>query len=232
MIRNVLMRVFVILMAPVLALGMTSQSASAEPADPDNAYEIYEGSYMYPDVLGNDGFTEADNAWVCRAEQPDPGLAFVDVYNGQLSVYINYDLPSGTVFSFQYYGCNEDMSKIVPAVVTITVLDVLRPVVKKTSRPERVKFMNPNLGDSIDCLYGSFNEPEPDGQVVVEASSAKTISTERRRLDWVCFLGQNFVFAGDGSVRRIEQNDLVSNYRHQTVRTQLTELWREHMTNG
>lgn len=220
--------ILAILMVPAL-MAVMSNSASAEPEDPNDGYEIYEGGYMSLDVLNNDGFTDADNAWVCRADLPDANLAYVDVYNGMLSIFVGYDLPSGTVFSFTYYGCNEDMSVIVPATVTITVLDVLKPVVKKTSRPERVKFTNPNLGDSLDCLYGSFKEPEPDGEVVIAANSAKKVFTERKRLDWVCWLGPNFIYAGEGSVRRIEQDDLASNYRPRPVSTTLIERWREHV---
>lgn len=224
--------IFAILLVPALMAVTSTSSASAEPEDPNNAYEVYEGAFKGPlDVLNNDGFTAEDNAWVCRAEQPDPNLAYVDVYNGQLSVYLSYDAVPGTVFSFAYYGCNEDMTMIVPATVTITVLDVLKPKVTKTGEPRQVKFRNPNATDSIDCLYGLFSNPQPDGHVVVGASSAKTklMKANRKRIDWVCYLGPDYVFAGDGHVRRIPQGDGVAKVvASRPVSSALIERWRTH----
>lgn len=222
--------IFAILMVPAF-LVVTPNSATAEPEDPNNAYEIYEGGYKTLDVLNNDGFTVEDNAWVCRAEQPDPNLAFVDVYNGEMRVYLSYGVVPGTVFSFAYYGCNEDMTMIVPATVTITVLDVLKPKVTKTGQPHELKFTNPNAGDSIDCMYGLLTNPQPDGHVVVAASSAgtKLMKSKRTRIDWVCFLGPDYVYAGDGHVRRIPTGDAIAKLvSSRPVSNQLIERWRAH----
>lgn len=212
---------------------------SSGPIAGNDVIQAYVGSFKTIDLalLANDSHPEGKHIWICGIKSVED-----DVYFGSVDAYVYNDAGqlSSTVMLSTYFDATVENVQLTYALCDgehtswgLVDLDIVypeQPTVKKTKRPGRVKFINPN-DDFLTCGYGSFNEYEPDGWVEVAANSAQVVRVYRHRIDWLCFIGNDWGYAGEGTVRNIVlQKASSQKVAKQATNAALNHRWHSYVS--
>jgi hypothetical protein len=186
------------------SLGLVVTAAPAHAAPPvttNDATSMYAGNSREVDVLANDTDTDSpDDLTVCRLGTETYKRVFAEYWGD--GVILTYSLPGAKpgTYTFTYYAC--DYQTLVPGTLTVTI-DPEPDVTAKAlpGRPGKIKVTNP-ADFKIRFLYGSFNEPEPDGTVRIARNSSVILSVRRTRIDWIAFT-RTGEFIRQGKIKNI-----------------------------
>lgn len=222
-----------------LAVSPAEADESSGPIAVDDTIQAYPGTFKTIDLmlLANDSHPEGTHIWICGIKPIDESIYFgyADTYTSSEEGRLNSTVSLSTFFDvtvenvlLTYALCDGEHTSW--ASVDVDIVYPQQPVVKKTKRPGRIKFINLN-DDFLTCGYGNFNEYEPDGWVEVAANSSEVVRVHRRKIDWLCFIGYDWGYAGEGTLRNISlaQRSLQSTPRQSTNPT-LNQFWREHVS--
>lgn len=179
-------------------LALAPPAAATPPVTQDDHKWMYPNQARVIDVLANDSDPDGDDLDVCRlAPIPEDADYYVAVEDGSLLVFTG-EATDDIVLT--YYAC--DYETLVPATLTISFREIQPITVEKAARPGRLRVTNDN-DRTVAFLYGSFDEPRPDGRVKVPAHGTVVVVVERHRIDWIAIIARS-VLAGIGHVRGIE----------------------------
>jgi hypothetical protein len=190
------------LLGTTLGLAVTAAPAhAAPPVTANDATSMYAGNGREVDVLAND--TDADSPsdlTVCRMGNETYKRVFAE-HLGE-GVIFTYSLPGAKpgTYTFTYYAC--DFQSLVPATLTVTI-DPEPEVTAKAlpGRPGKIKVTNP-ADFKIRYLYGTFKEPEPDGNIKIARNSSVILTVRRTQIDWIAFTRKGD-FIKQGKVKNI-----------------------------
>lgn len=215
----------------VLGLAVVSPAApaanavtSSPPVTTPDAVTVLQANTVAIHPVNNDHDPENDLLALCRlGTEHYKGLA-VDFFGDELDVFAKPHAKPGT-YTFTYYAC--DYSYLVPGTVTVTVQELPKiPVKKVSSRPGVLRVSNPS-DIAMRFLYGSFDEDQPDGSLVIATGDTVVIKVHRTRIDWIATSRRGDVFLGTGHVTGIKLSGGAGRHSsHVTLTGRLADAWR------
>jgi len=215
----------------VLGLALVSPGAPAAnavtgspPVTAPDAVTVLQANTVAIHPVNNDHDPDNDLLALCRlGTEHYKGLA-VDFFGDELDVFAKPHAKPGT-YTFTYYAC--DYSYLVPGTVSVTVQELPKiPVKKVASRPGVLRVTNPT-DMSMRFLYGSFDEDQPDGSLVIAKGDTVVIKVHRTRIDWIATSRKGDVFLGTGHVNGIKLAGGVGRHTsHVTLSGRLADAWR------
>jgi hypothetical protein len=174
--------------------------------------------------LNNDHDPDNDLLALCRLGTEHYRGLEMDFFGDELDVFARPHAKPGT-YTFTYYAC--DYSYLVPGTVSVTVQELPEiPVRKIASRPGALRVTNPTTY-AMRFMYGSFDEDEPDGSLLIAKGATVVIPVHRTRIDWIASSRKGDVFLGTGRVSGIKlHRSAEGSARHVTLTHRLAHLWR------
>jgi hypothetical protein len=214
----------------VLGLAVVSPAPAAHAATgsppvtaPDNV-TVLQANTAAVKPISNDHDADNDLLALCRVgTEHYRGLA-VDFFGDELDVFAKPKAKPG-VYTFTYYAC--DYNYLVPGTINVTVEALPEiPVKKVASRPGVLRVSNPT-DFAMRFLYGSFDEDQPDGSLLIAKGDTAVIKVHRTRIDWVASSRRGDVFLGSGHVSGIQlQRTAARHLPHVALGGRLADLWR------
>ena len=189
-----------------------------------DAVTVLQANTVAVHPVNNDHDPDNDLLALCRlGTEHYKGLA-VDFFGDELDVFAKPHAKPGT-YTFTYYAC--DYSYLVPGTVTVTVQALPRIAVKKiANRPGALRVTN-TADMTMRFLYGSFDEDQPDGSLVVAKGDTVVIPVHRTRIDWIATSRRGDVFLGSGHVTGIRLSRPAGRHpSHVTLTGRLADAWR------
>jgi hypothetical protein len=215
----------------VLGLAVAAPAAPAAnaatgspPVTTPDAVSVLQANTVAIHPVNNDHDPDNDLLALCRlGTEHYKGLA-VDFFGDELDVFAKPHAKPGT-YTFTYYAC--DYSYLVPGTVSVTVQELPKiPVKKVASRPGVLRVTNPT-DISMRFLFGSFDEDQPDGSVLIAKGDTVTIKVHRTRIDWIATSRKGDIFLGHGHVDGIKLSGAAGRHiSHVTVTGRLADAWR------
>jgi hypothetical protein len=215
----------------VLGLAVVSPAAPAANAATDeppvttpDAITVLQANTVAIHPVNNDHDPENELLALCRlGKEHYRGLA-VDFFGDELDVFAKPNAKPGT-YTFTYYAC--DYSYLVPGTVSVTVEKLPKiPVRKIASRPGALRISNPT-DINMRFLYGSFNEDQPDGSLVIRKGHTVVIKVHRTRIDWIATSRRGDIFLGTGHVSGIKLAHAAAPHPSQvSMAGRLADAWR------
>jgi hypothetical protein len=191
----------------VLGLALVSPASAARaatgspPVTAPDAATVLQANTVAIKPVSNDHDPDNDLLALCRiGTEHYKGLA-VDFFGDELDVFAKPHAKPG-VYTFTYYTC--DYSYLVPGTISVTVQELPKiPIKKVASRPGVLRVTNPT-DIAMRFLYGSFNEDQPDGSVLIASGKTVVLKVHRTRIDWIATSRRGDVFLGTGHVTGIQ----------------------------
>jgi hypothetical protein len=215
----------------VLGLAVAAPAAPAAnaatgspPVTTPDAVSVLQANTVAIHPVNNDHDPDNDLLALCRlGTEHYKGLA-VDFFGDELDVFAKPHAKPGT-YTFTYYAC--DYSYLVPGTVSVTVQELPKiPVKKVASRPGVLRVTNPT-DISMRFLFGSFDEDQPDGSVLIAKGDTVTIKVHRTRIDWIATSRKGDILLGHGHVDGIKLSGAAGRHTsHVTVTGRLADAWR------
>jgi hypothetical protein len=215
----------------VLGLAVVSPVAPAAqavtgspPVTTPDAVTVLQANTVAIHPVNNDHDPDNDLLALCRlGTEHYKGLA-TDFFGDELDVFAKPNARPGT-YTFTYYAC--DYSYLVPGTVSVTVQELPKiPVKKVASRPGVLRVTNPT-DISMRFLFGSFDEDQPDGSLLIGKGDTVVIKVHRTRIDWIATSRKGDVFLGSGHVSGIKLSGAAGRHAsHVTVTGRLADAWR------
>jgi hypothetical protein len=185
---------------------------------------VFQGNFAQLQPINNDHDPDNDQLALCRlGTEHYTGLHAIFVEN-DWAVFAKRRAKPGT-YTFTYYAC--DFSYLTPGTITITVEALPKITVKKVaSNPGHLRVTNP-ADVTIRFLYGSFNEDQPDGNLIIGKHSSGVIAVHRTRIDWVATDRKGVLFFVSGHVSGIKLARRPSPPTGRvSLPSRLAQLWR------
>jgi hypothetical protein len=214
----------------VLGLAVVSPAPAAHaatggpPVTAPDAVTVLQANAVAVKPISNDHDPDNDLLALCRiGTEHYRGLA-IDSFGDEVDVFAKPKAKPG-VYTFTYYAC--DYNYLVPGTITVTVeaLPTI-PVKKVASRPGVLRVSNPT-DFAMRFLYGSFDEDEPDGSLLIAKGATAVIKVHRTRIDWVATSRRGDVFLGTGHVTGIRLHRAAARHAgHVTLSGRLADVWR------
>jgi Bacterial Ig domain len=194
------------------------------PATTPDAVTVLPANTVALHPVNNDHDPDNDLLALCRLGTEHYKALAVDFFGDELDVFAKPHAKPGT-YTFTYYAC--DYSYLVPGTVTVTVKELPEIAVKKiTNRPGALRVTN-TADMTMRFLYGSFNEDQPDGSLVVAKGDTVVIAVHRTRIDWIATSRRGDVFLGSGHVTGIKLNRPAGRHTsHVALTGRLADAWR------
>ncbi len=214
----------------VLGLALVSSTSAAHaatgspPVTAPDAATVLQANTVAIKPVSNDHDPDNDLLALCRiGTEHYKGLA-VDFFGDELDVFAKPHAKPG-VYTFTYYTC--DYSFLVPGTISVTVQELPKiPIKKVASRPGVLRVTNPT-DIAMRFLYGSFNEDEPDGSLLIPSGETVVLKVHRTRIDWIATSRRGDVFLGTGHVTGIQLHRAAArNAAHASLTGRLATLWR------
>jgi hypothetical protein len=215
----------------VLGLAVVSPAAPAAnavtggpPVTTPDAVSVLQANTVAIHPVNNDHDPDNDLLALCRlGTEHYKGLA-VDFFGDELDVFAKPHAKPGT-YTFTYYAC--DYSYLVPGTVSVTVQELPKiPVKKVASRPGVLRVTNPT-DISMRFLFGSFDEDQPDGSLLIAKGDTVTIKVHRTRIDWIATSRRGDIFLGTGHVSGIKLAHAAAPHPSQvSMAGRLADAWR------
>jgi hypothetical protein len=206
--------------APPAAQAVTG----SPPVTTPDAVTVLQANTVAVHPVSNDHDADNDLLALCRlGTEHYKGLA-VDSFGDEMDIFAKPHAKPGT-YTFTYYTC--DYSYLVPGTVTVTVQALPKiPVKKIAGRPGALRVTNPT-DVTMRFLYGSFDEDQPDGSVVIAKGDKAVIAVHRTRIDWIATSRRGDVFLGTGHVSGIRLRPAAGRHgSHVTLTGRLADAWR------
>ena len=173
--------------------------------------------------ISNDHDADNDLVALCRIGTEHYRKVAVDFFGDELDVFAKPNAKPG-VYTFTYYAC--DYNYLVPGTVTVTVEALPKiPIKKVAGRPGVLRVSNPT-DFAMRFLYGSFDEDQPDGSLLIAKGATAVIKVHRSRIDWLATSRRGDVFLGTGHVSGIQLQRAAARHTHVALSGRLAELWR------
>jgi hypothetical protein len=214
----------------VLALALVSPASAAHaatgspPVTAPDAATVLQANTVAIKPVSNDHDPDNDLLALCRVgTEHYKGLA-VDFFGDELDVFAKPHAKPG-VYTFTYYTC--DYNFLVPGTISVTVQELPKiPIKKVASRPGVLRVTNPT-DIAMRFLYGSFNEDQPDGSLLIASGKTVVLKVHRTRIDWIATSRRGDVFLGTGHVTGIQLNRATARHvAHASLTGRLAALWR------
>jgi hypothetical protein len=222
-----------LLTVALVALGLSIASPAvpaanavtgSPPVTAPDPVTVFQANIVAIHPVNNDHDPDNDLLALCRVgTEHYKGLA-VDSFGDELDVFAKPNAKPGT-YTFTYYAC--DYSYLVPGTVTVTVEKLPKiPVRKVSGRPGVLRVTNPT-DTAMRFMFGSFQENEPDGSLLIPEGRSQVIHVHRTRIDWIATSRRGDVFLGTGHVTGIKLGRAAAEPRSLvTVTGRLGNAWR------
>jgi hypothetical protein len=171
------------------------------PVTTPDSVTVFQGNITSIQPVNNDHDPDNDQLALCRlGTEPHRGILIENVGN-DLAILAKPRATPG-IYTITYYAC--DFSYLTAGTVTITVEELPKISVKKIpNNPGHLRVTNP-ADFKIRFLYGSEDEPRPDGNVIIDSGSTVVIPVHRTQIIWVAINRKGDLFLGSGRVNGIK----------------------------
>jgi len=201
----------VLLTLAVSTWGLVMTAAPAQAAAPVTVADtatMYAGNLARIQPLANDTDADGDELVICRIADSSykrVALLFDFTEEGESSktdmLLISRTKAKPGTYTFTYYAC--DFQTLVAGTITLTIEE--SPDIKAKAlagQPGKIKVTNP-ADFKIRFLYGSFQQPAPDGTVKIAKSSSVILNVRRTQIDWIAF-SRTGEYLAEGRIKGIK----------------------------